>query len=109
MPAILYILTKSKESRQLPFPRFAYNGRMARGWESKSIEDQISAADASRESKPGRALTRFEIEQQNRKTGLLLERVRLTRELEAARNERYRDLLKQSLEHVESELAKLEG
>ena len=82
---------------------------MARGWESKSIEDQINAADANRESKPGRALTRFEIEQQTRKTGLLLERVRLTRELEAARNERYRDLLKQSLEHVEGELAKLEG
>jgi hypothetical protein len=82
---------------------------MARGWESKSVEDQISAADANKESKPGRALTRFEIEQQTRKTGLLLESVRLTRELEAARNERYRDLLKQSLEHVEAELTKLKG
>jgi hypothetical protein len=82
---------------------------MARGWESKSVEDQISGAQAQRESKPGRALTRFEIEQQTRKKGLLLEIVRLSRELQAARSERYRELLKRSLEHVEAELAKLEG
>ena len=81
---------------------------MARGWESKSVEDQISAAQDRRESKPARALTRFEIEQQTRKQGLLLEIVRLSRELQAARSERYRELLKRSLEHVESELAKLE-
>ena len=81
---------------------------MARGWESKSVEDQISAAQDRRESKPGLALTRFEIEQQTRKNGLLLEIVRLSRELQAARSERYRELLKRSLEHVESELAKLE-
>jgi hypothetical protein len=82
---------------------------MARGWESKSVENQISAADTEKESKPGRTLTQFEIERQNLKTGLRLESVRLTRELETARNERYRELLKQSLKHVETELAKLEG
>ena len=82
---------------------------MARGWESKSVEEQISAAEASKDAKTGRPLSRFEIEQQTRKKGLLLEVVRLTRELESARNQRYRAMLQRSLDHVQEELAKLEA
>ena len=87
----------------------AYNEHMARGWESKSVEEQISAAEARQEAKAARPLSRFEIEQQTRKKGLLLEIVRLTRELESASNQRYRELLQRSLDHVQGELAKLEA
>ena len=82
---------------------------MARGWESKAVEEQISAAEARKEAKAARPLSRFEIEQQTRKKGLLLEIVRLTRELESASNQRYRELLQRSLDHVQGELAKLEA
>ena len=87
----------------------AYNERMARGWESKAVEEQISAAEARKDAKVARALSRVEIEQQTRKKGLLLELVRLTRELESTRNQRYRELLERSLDHVQGELAKLEA
>jgi hypothetical protein len=82
---------------------------MARGWESKSVEDQLSAAEARRETKSEPALTELDLERQRRKKGLLLERVRLTRELADARHERHRELLRRSLEHVEAELAEFEA
>ena len=82
---------------------------MARGWESKSVEEQISAAEAMKDAATtAHPLSRFEVEQQTRKNGLLLEIVRLTRELESARNQRYREMLQRSLDHAQGELAKLE-
>lgn len=81
---------------------------MARGWESKSIEDQISAAEAKEEAKARRALTASEIERRKRKEGLLLERARIVREMEKGHKRRYLVLLERALAHVEGELAKLE-
>ena len=81
---------------------------MARGWESKSIEDQIGAAEARKESRYRPALSADEIERRRKREGLMRERSRLIRELEHARNERYRALLTLTLQHVESELAAFE-
>ncbi len=81
---------------------------MARGWESKNIEDQISAAEAKQEASLKQRLTADEIEQQARKESLLLERTRLVREIESAHNARFIALLKRSLNHIETELAKFE-
>jgi hypothetical protein len=81
---------------------------MARGWESKSIEDQISAAEARDEARAKQALTQSEIEHRKRKEGLLLERARITREMQDAHKRRYLVLLERALAHVEAELAKLE-
>ena len=50
---------------------------MARGWESKAIEDQISAAEAKQEGRAKVSLTPQEIERQKRQQGLLLERQRI--------------------------------
>jgi hypothetical protein len=81
---------------------------MARGWESKAVEEQIGATEAEREARAKRALTASERERQTKKEALLLSRTRIIKDLEAARNERYRALLERTLAHVESELAGFE-
>ena len=81
---------------------------MARGWESKAIEDQISAAEAKEEARAKQALTESEIEHRKRKESLLLVRARITREMQEGHKRRYLVLLERALAHVEAELARLE-
>ena len=85
-----------------------YNQRVARGWESKSVEDQIGAAEAKKEVRRKRAPTDDEIEQLKRKEALLLERARIIREMERAYKRRHLVVLERGLAHIETELAKLE-
>jgi hypothetical protein len=80
---------------------------MARGWESKSVEEQISAAEGAKAARKKRTLTAEEIEQRKREHGLLLERARIIREMERAHKRRHLVLLERGLAHIESELAKL--
>src|ERR1044071_329825 len=84
-----------------------YNMSMARGWESKAIEDQISAAEAKQEARAKSAMTEREIEREKRRRGLLLERTRLVRQMQEARDDRYVALLQRALQHVDAELAGL--
>lgn len=84
-----------------------YNSFMARGWESKAVEDQLAEAEAKKEAQSKPRLAAEEIERRAKVEALTLDRTRIVRELEAARNPRYRALLEQSLAHVESELSKL--
>jgi hypothetical protein len=81
---------------------------MARGWESKSVEEQISAAEDRERARSRREFTAREIEWKKKKEGLLMERARLNREMQKAHKRRYLVLLERALTHVESELAKLE-
>jgi hypothetical protein len=81
---------------------------MARGWESKSIEDQISAAEAREEARAKEKLTALEMARRKRKEGLLMERAKIEREMQAGHKRGYLALLERSLAHVESELAKLD-
>jgi hypothetical protein len=81
---------------------------VARGWESKNIEDQISAAEAREEARAKAELTSLEMARRRRKEGLLIERARIEREMQAGHKRRYLALLERSLAHVEAELAKLE-
>jgi hypothetical protein len=81
---------------------------MARGWESKAVEDQIDAADAKKEARRRRTLTVDEIEQLKRKEALLLERARIIREMERAYKRRHLGVLERGLAHIEAEIAKLE-
>jgi len=80
---------------------------VARGWESKSIEDQINEREAEAErlgkEKPGPR----DIERQAKRESILLARSRTASVLESTRDERYRVLLKRTLDHLDSELAKL--
>ena len=74
---------------------------MARGWESKSVEAQIEAAE---NPEHGRGTIS---ERDKKKEGLLLTRVRVARDLETARNARHRRILEQALEHLDREIALL--
>jgi truncated hemoglobin YjbI len=81
---------------------------MARGWESKAIEEQISAAEAKQEARAKQQLTAPDAERQRLKQGLMLERARIVREMEKSHKRRYLVLLERALKHVEAELAKLD-
>ena len=86
----------------------SYNGGVARGWESKSVEDQINEREAESKSRGKIRPSPLEIEQRSKREGILLARSRTLTALESSRDERYRALLQRTLEHLDSELAKLE-
>ena len=89
--------------------RFAYNGRMARGWESKSIEEQqITAAEDKRHDQAKQESTASEVARRKQKEGLLQERARIVRQIEGGHKRRYLELLERSLAHVDKELSNLE-
>ena len=77
---------------------------MARGWESKSVEDQIGDAQARKDERSKPFLSPAEREQQSRKQSLLLSRSQILSRLKLARNARYRSQLEAALAHVESQL-----
>ena len=76
---------------------------MARGWESKSVQEQIAAARArTGEAKP--RLTPEQLEIAKKCDALLLHRTRVLHDLENCRDERYRQTLANGLAYLESEL-----
>jgi len=80
---------------------------MARGWESKSVEDQINEREAEAEKLSKQKASPVDIEQKAKREGILLARARTSSVLESTRDERYRALLKRTLDHLDSELGKL--
>ena len=82
---------------------------MARGWESKSVEDQMSAAEANRDAQIKPHFSAVEREQRERKQSLLLSRAQIINRLKVAQNARYRAQLESALQHVEAELKECEG
>jgi hypothetical protein len=80
---------------------------MARGWESKSIEQQQDAM-SERSAPTGPALSPEQRELDRKRQGLLLSRSHLTRQLEAASNPRHRQMLTAALAEVERQLSSLE-
>jgi hypothetical protein len=81
---------------------------MARGWESKSIESQVEAAEARRESRQRPQVTAEEAEKVRRRESLLLSRTRVLHDLQETQNERYRETLRAALKHLDEKLAQLE-
>ena len=81
---------------------------MARGWESKSVEDQISEAEAEKALRSKPVVSLAEREQETRKQSLLLSRSQILDRIKLARNARYRAQLEAALEHVEKQLRELE-
>ena len=81
---------------------------MARGWESKSVEDQIGDAEAAKEdqaklhlSAQGRAL-------ENQRQHLLLSRTQIMGRLKAATNAQYRTQLEAALQDLDKKLSDLD-
>ena len=81
---------------------------MARGWESKSVEDQINEREAEAETAGKKKPSRGEMKQKSKRDGILLARTRTVTALESASDERYRALLERTLAHLDSELEKFE-
>jgi len=83
---------------------------MARGWESKAVEDQIASAEADKNTRSSTktVLTQRDREKQAKKEALLLSRTNVVNRINATRNERYRAQLELALEHLESKLRELE-
>ena len=81
---------------------------MARGWESKSVEDQIGAAEAAKEARAKPQLSPQERERETRRQSLLLSRAQIIGRLKRATNARYRAQLEKTLQHLEKELREVE-
>jgi hypothetical protein len=80
---------------------------MARGWESKSVEQQQEVM--LERQKTGRAPISPDAQQRQRKReGLLLSRSRLTQQLQAASNPRHRQMLEQAIAELDRQLSSLE-
>jgi hypothetical protein len=82
-----------------------YNGDMARGWESKSVEAQIE----DKKSNPfnqtdGDSLTPAEVHSKIKRANLLLSRKRILQQLEVSGSERYSELLRRSLAELDGQL-----
>ena len=77
---------------------------MARGWESKSVESQMDAAEARRAAAQQVQLSEEELRLQRERESIELSKVRILRELEAARHPRHREQLAAALAHLEHQL-----
>jgi hypothetical protein len=80
---------------------------VARGWESKSVEEQITEHETRTPGRPNHKPSRRELEQKAKREGILLARSRTVSMLESTQDDRYRVLLQRTLDHLDSELAKL--
>ncbi len=75
---------------------------MARGWESKSVEQQQEEATSQKSG--GVRLTPEQIADTNRRRGLELSRNLIVRQLEAATNPRHRQMLEAALAELDRQL-----
>jgi hypothetical protein len=79
---------------------------VARGWDSKSIQDQIETARA-RDGHGRVTLTGEQLEIEKKRDSFLLHRTRVLRDLENCQDPRYRKTLEGGLAYLESQLTEL--
>jgi hypothetical protein len=80
---------------------------VARGWESKSVEDQIAASEDRKAAASTRARTAEDLERESRRQGLLLSRTKIVRDIENARDDRHRAALQQALDYIDAQIKTL--
>ncbi len=79
---------------------------MARGWESKSVEEQMeAAADRASQAKAQR-LNDLDVAAQKERESLELSRTRVVADLASATNPKYREILQKSLDFLDEKLSK---
>lgn len=81
---------------------------MAKGWESKSVEDQIQNSEERESGKRRTQASPAQAEMRRRKNLLVLSRTRVEAELRTAADQRYRDQLSRALTDIEAQIAALE-
>ncbi len=80
---------------------------MARGWESKSVEAQIDAAEVHRSAVLENSPDPEKLEIIRKKESILLSRTRVARELKTVQNQRYKALLTKALADLDAQLSRL--
>jgi hypothetical protein len=80
---------------------------MARGGESKSVEQQQEEL-AERRKAAGPVVSPEQRERERKRQGLLLSRQRLRQQLEVAQNPRHQQMLRQALAELEKQLSSFE-
>jgi len=80
---------------------------MARGWESKFVEDQVQESETKNVKGNKRQRTASQLETHRRREVLLLSRTRVERELQSSQNPKYRDQLSRALADLDAQLAEL--
>jgi predicted component of type VI protein secretion system len=78
---------------------------MARGWESKSVEEQQSAASTQVESK--QRLTPQQAAHKQAREAIEMSRRRVLQQLQAVENPRHRQMLEIALAELDERLARL--
>jgi hypothetical protein len=81
---------------------------MAKGWESKSVEAQIEAANNHVRRPQPPPIDLAQIEAIRKKENLILSRTRVLRDLESSANPRYQAMLQRALADLDAQLAALE-
>ena len=81
---------------------------MARGWESKAVEDQIESARAAVATvkKPAEK-SEHELTRIRARQGLELMRSRVKQQIERTQNDRYREMLQKELTALDQQLSEL--
>lgn len=81
---------------------------MAKGWESKSVEEQQSLASQTPITDEDRQrLSKERADKMRSLQALNLSRARVVQQMERCTNDRYREMLQSELSHLESEIKKL--
>jgi hypothetical protein len=80
---------------------------MARGWESKSVEQQQEERSEQRKILPP-PISSVEQKLNRKRDGLLLSRQRLTQQLQAACNPRHRQILEQGIAELNRQLSSIQ-
>ena len=80
---------------------------MARGWESKSVEDQIEQSSSESSINPDANVLPEDRQTVIKRNDLLLSRNRIVQQLEGGPNERYAEFLRRSLAALEAQIAAL--
>ena len=80
---------------------------MARGFESKSVQEQWQDAEARQQEKGKKRIEQPEVELQKKREELTLSRTRISRELAETSSDRRRVSLQAALTYLDNELAKL--
>jgi uncharacterized protein involved in exopolysaccharide biosynthesis len=88
--------------RSAPASPGAYNLTVARGWESKSVEQQQEEATSSR--RQGKLLTPEQIAKQQKHKGLELSRQRILQQLKVVSNPQHRSMLEAALAELDAQL-----
>jgi hypothetical protein len=81
---------------------------MARGWDSKAVEDQQAAAEAERQNRSKPVLSDEERERRAKRDSLVLARARMVDDLRSATDKRYRAMLNDAIAHLDREISGLE-